>query len=102
MASTSFNLLRVGLPCLAVCAFAFLINPAVADQKKADACAASLPKGARTVFDAAAKDAITTADLRSLIESKTRALVMSGGLTRADARSSAEAAGECLKLIRAS
>jgi hypothetical protein len=102
MISKSFKPARVIPPYLALCAFAVLINPASADQKKASACAANLPQGARTVFDAAAKEAVTAADLRALIESKTRSLVMSGGLARADARSSAEAAGECLKLIRAS
>jgi hypothetical protein len=100
MASTSFDFARVSLSCLVLFGFASLAEPAFADQKKAAACAASLPKGARAVFDSAAKEAAGAADLRALIEGKTRSLVMSGGLARADARSSAEAAGECLKLIR--
>ncbi len=86
--------------CLAISALALSVDVVFADQKKADACAGGLPTGARAIYDAAAKEAATAGDLRALIESKTRPLVMSGGLARSDARSSAEAAGKCLTLLR--
>lgn len=73
---------------------------ALADQKKGDACAASLPKNARMIYDASSKDAAAAPDLRGLVESKTRSLVMSGNLARGEARDAAEAAGKCLLALR--
>ena len=68
-----------------------------ADTAAAKACAATLPKDAKAIFDATLPQIGPGADLRSLVTSNTRSLALSGSIDRGSARQSATAAGECLK-----
>jgi hypothetical protein len=79
---------------LAVLAFT---APALASRADADACAAKLPGDAKLIYAETISAVKAGADLRELVRSKTRSLVMGGKLGRANARSMAEAAGGCLK-----
>ena len=73
---------------------------AAANRAAADACAASLAPEARLIFDAAAPSITPTAEIRPVLEEKTRALVSSGRVSRSSARGSATAAGNCLKQLQ--
>ncbi|MFC7399878.1 hypothetical protein ACFQU1_21925 [Chelatococcus sp. GCM10030263] len=75
-------------------------SSARADAAGAAACAGKLDKPSRLIYDATAQTAVSSGDLRDLVASKTRSLVMSGQLPRAGAREAAEAAGRCLVLLR--
>jgi hypothetical protein len=68
-----------------------------ADTAAAMACAATLPKDAKVIFDATLPQIGPGADLRSLVTSNTRSLALSGSIDRGSARQSATEAGECLK-----
>lgn len=72
--------------------------PSFANRATADACAARLSPEAKLVYTASIGSVTPRADLRDVVRSKTRALVMSGKLDRGGARTAAEAAGACLKL----
>jgi hypothetical protein len=83
---------------LAVTAVAALLcSPAVANRSAADACAAKLQADAKLVYAAAIGAVAPGVDLREMVRSKTRALVIGGKLSRGQARPAAEAAGVCLK-----
>jgi hypothetical protein len=69
-----------------------------ADSAAANACAAQLPKDARTIFDTTLPQLTPNADLRSLVIASTRKLAMAGTIDRSDARDSATAAAKCLQL----
>ena len=73
---------------------------AFADTKKAQSCAADLSADSKLIYDQSAQDVAGGADVKSTLESKTRALVMGGKVARSNARPSAEAAGNCLKLLK--
>ncbi len=73
---------------------------AFADVSAARACAATLPLEAKAIYDAAAPEFPTAADPRSLVRIKAMDLVRAGTVQRGSARSSAMAAGECLKKLR--
>jgi hypothetical protein len=74
-----------------------LAAPAVANRSAADACAAKLPADAKLIYGAAIGSVAPGIDLREMVRSKTRALVIGGKLSRGQARPAAEAAGVCLK-----
>lgn len=78
----------------------FAIAPALADSAGAATCAAKLGKPARLIYNTVAPQASGSADLRGLITDQTRGLVMSGQISRGDARPAAEAAGQCLAQLR--
>lgn len=74
--------------------------PAFADQATADRCAADLNGEARAIYAATAPGFISASDPRGLVADKTKALVVSGAISRGTARSAAEAAGTCLTKLR--
>jgi hypothetical protein len=79
---------------LAACALA---APAKADEAKAAACAKTLKPEAMTIYQDVAPKTGPNTDLRSLLTSHTRLLVIAGRVQRGTARSSAYAAYSCLK-----
>lgn len=66
----------------------------------ADACAANLAPEGRLIFQQTAPSVTPAADLRALVEAKTRELAMAGRISRTSARSNAAAAYECLQKLR--
>lgn len=91
--------MRVSLILLSTLLFT---TPVWADPKKAQSCAGSLQPESKLIFEQSAADVSAGGDIKSILASKTRALVIGGKVTRSTARPSAEAAGECLKLLKAS
>lgn len=86
---------------LAMVAFGTLAMGSVhADQGAASACAKNLPVDAQRIFALAAPDVKPGVDLPSLLRSKLTPVVQSGQMTRDAARSSAQSAGPCLKLLQ--
>ena len=86
-----------------ICLVTLLVtNPltALADQKSADACAAKLPKEPAAIYSEVVAQIAPGANVRDIVVSVTRGMVMAGRLSRANARPAAEAAGSCLELIR--
>ena len=81
-------------------AICMLPMTASANRAAADACAASLTAEARLIYDAAAPSVTPNAEIRPVLEEKTRALVSSGRVSRSSARGSATAAGNCLKQLQ--
>lgn len=77
-----------------------VIAPAMASPAGAAACAAKLGKSAQLIYNAVAPQASGSGDLRGLVTDQTRGLVMSGQISRGDARPAAEAAGRCLEQLR--
>lgn len=90
-------MIRILTPVLAL-----LLLPvaASANQQQADQCAASLSAEAKTIYDAVSPQASGSSDLRATITGTTRSLVSSGQVNRSSARSSAEAAAQCLAMLR--
>lgn len=76
----------------------FAAVPARADTAAAKACAASLPKEARTIFDTTLPHVAPGVNLRDLVASNTRRLVGAGSVELGSARTSAEEAGKCLRM----
>ena len=74
--------------------------PAFADQKSADACAVKLPADSAAIYAAAAAQYTPGADLRDIVKGIARGKVMSGELTRDNAKAAAEAAAPCLKQLK--
>lgn len=64
----------------------------------ANACAAKLPKDARTIYDATLPKVTPGADLRDVVTNSTRDLAMAGSINRGSARQSATQAAQCLRL----
>jgi hypothetical protein len=73
---------------------------AYADQQAADACAAKLPKSSAAIYSASAAQISPGANVRDIVTHVTRGMVLSGDLSRSEARHAAEAAGACLKFLR--
>ena len=71
-----------------------------ADQATASACANQLSKDGRTIYDKTAPTVTAKTDIKDAVTSTTRPLVMNGTMSRDTARPAAEAAGECLKLLK--
>ncbi len=80
------------------CLVGAIAAPQAAQGADMASCAAALAPPAKLIFD----DVVTLYkpgdSLHDLLHDHTRALVMAGKVTRADARPSAIAAAECLKL----
>jgi hypothetical protein len=71
-----------------------------AGRAEADSCAARLPANARQIYVASIDSVRPDVDLRELVRSKTRSLVIGGQLSRGEAQAAAEAAGACLEQAR--
>lgn len=79
-----------------LCAFA---GPAFADAAGAATCAAGLDADAKAIYDATAPSVAPGADLRALVTTQTKSLVMAGTIGRGGAKAAAEAAGACLAML---
>ncbi len=71
-----------------------------ADAAAATSCADGLSSDAKTIYAAAAPGVQTADDPRAFIKSKVVALVEAGKIGRFSPRSNAQAASECLKMLR--
>jgi hypothetical protein len=74
--------------------------PARADQTAADQCAVGLTPIGKTMFNAALPKLLAGDTTRDALTSVARDMVLSGKVTRDEARSSAEAAASCLKVLK--
>lgn len=74
-------------------------GPAFADAAGAAKCAAGLSGDAKTIYDATAPSVTAGADLRALVTSQTKSLVMNGTIGRGGAKAAATAAGACLAML---
>ena len=72
-------------------------EPSLASKASADACAAKLSPDAKQIYAASIGSVAPGVDMKEVVRSKTRALVIGGKLSRDAARPAAEAAGACLK-----
>lgn len=79
-----------------------LVLPAVvqADQASALACSTSLSSDARLIYDKTAPTVKPGTNIKDALSAVVRPMVMNGSMTQAAARPAAEAAGECLKLLK--
>lgn len=80
--------------------FVLLPAAAFADQKAADSCAAKLPKNPAAIYSASVAQISPDFNIRAIVTSVTRGMVMNGDLSRDAAKPAAEAAGACLRLLR--
>jgi hypothetical protein len=71
-----------------------------ADQAAANACAANLSPNGQMLYNKTAPTMKPTSDIKDALTAQARPLVMNGTLSRDAARAAAEAAGECLKLLK--
>ncbi len=80
----------------------FAILPAAvhADQAAASACATGLSKDGQLLYGKTAPTMKPTSNIKEALISTARPLVMNGTLSRDAAQAAAEAAGECLKLLK--
>jgi hypothetical protein len=90
-----------------VCKFIFiaamlLVVPlqAFADSAAAAKCRANLDPQARLIYDKVLPLVTPTTVLRDVIKQQTRSLVIAGKVERSTARDSAQAAGQCLLMLR--
>jgi hypothetical protein len=74
-------------------------SSAASGKGKASACAAGLSKDAKAIYDATAPQVGSLATLRETVVEQTRSLVMAGKIGQGTAKSSAQAAGECLAML---
>jgi len=74
-------------------------SSATSGKGKASTCAAGLSKDAKAIYDATAPQVGSLATLRETVVEQTRSLVMAGKIGQTSAKSSAQAAGECLALL---
>jgi hypothetical protein len=77
-----------------------LTTHAFANRAAADTCANGLAADAKLIYSATIAEVTPSVDLRELVRSKARGLVMSGKLSRGKAQAAAEAAGACLRQAR--
>ncbi|WP_419758455.1 hypothetical protein [Acidisoma sp.] len=78
-----------------------LAAPAQAeDQAAALACSKSLPPEAMTIYQDSAPYVSPDTDMRSLLRTRVKALIMAGSVQRATARGSAIAAYGCLRHLK--
>lgn len=92
------RLLHYAAICIAL--GAGIAMPAHADRAAADACAKALPPLAHDIYDAVLPDLKPDDDLRAALKAKVRPMVISGKVTRDEAKPSAVAAGKCLYLAQ--
>jgi hypothetical protein len=84
-------------------ALALALVPACAiasDPAAATKCAGGLGPDARQIYDLVAPEVTPASNIKDLIVAKARPLVMSGKMSRDDARAAANQAGPCLKLLK--
>jgi hypothetical protein len=85
----------------AVCALAILLPATgLAAAPQADACAASLPPEAKTIYTEVSPSVAPGIDLRALVKEKVTAMVKAGQVSLSTARSSAVSAGKCLQMLQ--
>ncbi len=72
----------------------------MADQAASTKCRGKLAKDAKLIYDNSLPLATPDANLREVVTDQTRTLVSAGTIPMDTARPNAEAAGECLKLLR--
>lgn len=73
---------------------------AKADQAAATACAGGLSPEAKTIYGKVAPSITPKTDIKEALTSAVRPMVMNGSMTRDVARTAAEDASECLKLLK--
>jgi len=78
----------------------FTVSAAHADRAAADRCAAALPPASKALYDASLAEVLGGQAPKDALTGNARAMVMSGKLSRADARPAAEAAAPCLMQAR--
>jgi hypothetical protein len=71
----------------------------VAANAAADSCAKGLSPDSKMIYDATVATMKGPSTIRDTVVSQTKALVMAGKIQQGTARTSAEAAGACLKLL---
>ena len=78
------------------------LTPAVAqaDQAAATACSGGLSPEAKTIYGKVAPSVTPATDIKEALTSAVRPMVMNGSMKRDVARTAAEEAGECLKLLK--
>lgn len=86
--------------CSAILLGLLSVTTASADQKQAQSCAGGLQGESKVIYDASSAAVAAGGDVKQTLESKTRSLVMDGKVARSSARTSAEAAGACLKMLK--
>ncbi|GAB4065354.1 hypothetical protein KHC28_02690 [Ancylobacter sonchi] len=74
--------------------------PALADKTSADACAAGLNADGKAIYAASLPGISSGGDVRGVVTDKTRSLAMGGKIDRGAARTNAEAAGQCLAMVK--
>lgn len=89
--------MRLLMPFLVAVAASSLVTPALADRAAADACASKLPANAKMIYAASIGGVKPGADVKDVVRTKTRSLVMDGKITRDQAMGAAQAAGACLQ-----
>jgi hypothetical protein len=89
--------MRYVLTIVAAAAFSLTAVPSYANRASADVCAAKLSPEAKQIYAASIGSVAPGADMKEVVRSKTRALVIGGKISRSAARPAAEAAGVCLK-----
>jgi hypothetical protein len=82
---------------LTAAALSLSVSPSFASKTSADTCAAKLSPQAKQIYTASIGSVAPGVDMKEVVRSKTRAMVMGGKLSRDQARPAAEAAGACLK-----
>jgi len=80
--------------------FVCLTTVAYADQKAADACAASLSPPAKQIYQTTLANHPTPATARSIVVAEVEKMVGEGKLSMADGRAAGEAAGACLRMLQ--
>ena len=75
-------------------------SPALADRKAADACAAGLPADAAAIYNEAIGQVGPGVDNRAIVRGIAQNMVSSGKLSMRNAKSVAQAAGDCLKQLK--
>ena len=88
---------RILLPLLGL---SLLPAAAQADQAAAAACSAQLSKDGQLLYGKVAPTMTPQTNSKDALTSVARPMVMGGSMSRDTARAAAEAAGECLKLLK--
>lgn len=78
---------------------ACMTTVAYADQKAADACAASLSPPAKQIYETTLASHPTPGTARGIVVAEVEKLIGEGKLSMADGRAAGEAAGTCLKML---
>ena len=79
-----------------VAALSLSAIPSFADKAAADKCAAGLSADSKLIYADTIGAVAPGVNLRDIVRSKTRSLVISGKVGRSGAQAAAEAAGACL------